>query len=101
VNEIQKKFFKGFNSFRSHPELKSLLEELDDYMRELKAFNVNDSEVKTLKINFFKIFANFLIVLPKVLINLSFVSNSTCIFIVESCWFDHAFATWNVEQTSC
>lgn len=42
MNEIQKRFLKGFNAFRSHPELKTLLEEIEDYIRELKAYNVRD-----------------------------------------------------------
>ena len=40
TNEINKKFFKGFQAFRSKPELQTLLDELDIYMKELKTYNV-------------------------------------------------------------
>ena len=79
MNEIQKRFLKGFTAYRSHPELKTLLEEIEDYIKELKAYNVRDSEVKNLKINFCKIFMNLMVILPKLLINLVFVSSKLII----------------------
>lgn len=39
TNEIYKKFFKGFNAFRGHPELQELLEAIEQYMKELKIYN--------------------------------------------------------------
>ena len=72
INEIQKKFAKGFATYRSSPELKPLLEEVEAYMRELKALNVEDSGVKTLKINFCRIILNFVNIIPRVVINLLF-----------------------------
>lgn len=74
INEIHKKFFKGFNAFRGNPELTDLLEGIDDYMRELKTYGVQDSEVKNVRINFLKILGNFLVIIPMLLINLVFVS---------------------------
>ena len=73
INEIYKRFCKGFNSFRDKPELKELLEEIDVYMKELNTFGVKDDQVKTMKINFFKIMLNFLYSIPFVLVNLLFV----------------------------
>jgi hypothetical protein len=43
-------------------------------MNELKAFNIQDNQVKNVKINFLRILGNFLVTIPKVLINLSLVS---------------------------
>jgi hypothetical protein len=43
-------------------------------MRELKSYNVEDRQVKNLTINFPTILANFLIIIPKLIINLLFVS---------------------------
>lgn len=40
INEIQKKFFIGFNAIRGRPELSDLLEGIDDYMRELKTYGI-------------------------------------------------------------
>lgn len=73
VNEINKKFFKGFQAYRSTPELKTLLEEVDIYMKELKTYNVEDYQVKSVRINFLRILGNFLVIIPKLLINLLFV----------------------------
>jgi hypothetical protein len=42
INEIYKRFCKGFNSFRDKPELKELLEEIDVYMREMSTLGVRD-----------------------------------------------------------
>jgi glycerol-3-phosphate O-acyltransferase/dihydroxyacetone phosphate acyltransferase len=81
TNEINKKFFKGFQSFRTKPELKNLLDELDIYMKELKTYNVQDHQVKSVTINFLRILANFLVIIPKLLINLFFVSLSLTLFL--------------------
>ena len=43
-------------------------------MKELKTYGVQDSEVKNIRINFLKILGNFLVIIPKLLINLVFVS---------------------------
>jgi hypothetical protein len=41
-------------------------------MQELKAYNVRDEEVRTVKINFFRILINFIAIIPYVLVNLVF-----------------------------
>ena len=74
INFIQKNFCKGFNAYRSKPELKDLLEDIDQYMKELKNYNIHDNQVQNFKINFMRILGNFLITIPKVAINLLFVS---------------------------
>lgn len=74
INDIQNKFCKGFNHFRSNPEVKEVFQLIDDYMRELKVYNVRDSDVKTMNINFFKIMFNFILIIPIVLFYLSLVS---------------------------
>lgn len=74
INEVYKRFFKGFNQYRDHEEIKQLLEDIGTYMMELKAFNVQDDEVKTIKINFFRIMMNFLYIIPFVIVNFLFVS---------------------------
>lgn len=43
-------------------------------MKELKTLNMQDSEVKNMHINFLMIFGNFLVIIPKMLIFLIFVS---------------------------
>lgn len=73
-NEIQKKFFIGFNAIRGRPELSDMLHDIDDYMRELKTYGIEDRLVKNFKINFCQIFVKFLVIIPKLLINLVFVS---------------------------
>lgn len=73
INEIYKRFFKGFKTYRDKPELKQLLEEIDQYMKELKALNVRDDEVKQININFFRIIINFIYIIPFVVVNLAFV----------------------------
>ena len=40
INVIGKNFFKGFNAFKGNPEMQTLLDGIDDYMRELKTYNV-------------------------------------------------------------
>ena len=75
INFIQKNFCKGFNAYRGRPELKDLLEDIDQYMCELKNYNIQDNQVQNVKINFMRILGNFLITIPKVLINLLFVSH--------------------------
>lgn len=72
LNEIYKRFTRGLNQYRDRNEVKQLLEEIDTYMQELKAFNVQDDEVRTIKINFFRIIINFLSIIPLVLVNLLF-----------------------------
>lgn len=73
INDIYKRFFKGFHSFREHPEMKNLIEELNIYRKELKTYNVKDRDVVHLKINFGRIMLNFIQIIPLVIINLLFV----------------------------
>ena len=73
VNEINKKFFKGYQEFRDKPQLQVLLDEIDTYMRELKSYNVEDRQVKNLTVNFPTILGNFLSIIPKFIITLLFV----------------------------
>lgn len=40
VNQIQKNFTKGLQSYRHRPECQELLEDIDAYMNELKTFNI-------------------------------------------------------------
>jgi hypothetical protein len=43
-------------------------------MKELKTLNMEDNQVKNMNINFLRIFGNFLIIIPKILIYLIFVN---------------------------
>lgn len=75
VNELYKRFFRGFNALRGHEKLKEVLYEIETYMKELKTLNMQDSEVKNMHINFLMIFGNFLVIIPKMLFFLIFVSH--------------------------
>ena len=74
INDIYKRFFKGFNAFRDHPEMKNLIEELNVYRKELKTHNVKDRDVVNLKVNFGRTILNFVEILPYFIGNLLFVS---------------------------
>lgn len=98
-NEIYKRFFKGFHKYKNSPELKSILEEIEDYKKELKTFNVRDDEVKNIKINFFRIMLNFIAVIPFVLVNFVFVRSYIILhLLLVSCWSYHANAIGHVKQ---
>lgn len=60
INDSYKRFFKGFNLLKDQPEAKKLLADVGLYRKELKALNLRDKEVKTLKLNFVFIIVNFL-----------------------------------------
>lgn len=72
-NEIYKRFFKGFNQTRDRPEVIEVLQDIEQYSKELKALNITDDEVNV-KINFVQIIGNFIYTIPFVLFNLAFVS---------------------------
>ena len=59
INDIYKRFFKGFNILKDQPEAKELLNDVGLYRKELKALNLRDPDVKDLKINFCIIIYNF------------------------------------------
>lgn len=40
INEVQQGFAKGINAYRDQEEVKEVLENLEQYMRELKIYNV-------------------------------------------------------------
>jgi len=88
INEIQKKFTKGLQSFRGKPEMQELLEDIDAYMKELKTFGIQDYQVKSVKINFMRIIGNVIVILPALLANLLFVSSISysCFFRVWLAW---------------
>jgi len=46
INQVYKRFFKGYNAFREKPELKELLEELAIYQKQLNVFEVKDEDVR-------------------------------------------------------
>ena len=75
INDIYKRFFKGFNAFREHPAMKELLEQLKMYRKELKTYNVRDRDVVNMKINFGSILFNLISTIPYMIGNLLFVSN--------------------------
>jgi hypothetical protein len=43
-------------------------------MKELKTYNIQDADVKAVKINFLRILGNFLEIIPKLIINFVLVS---------------------------
>ena len=100
INEIQKKFFKGFQAFRGNEKLNELLEEIDLYMKELKAYNIQDSQVKNVNINFPKILGNVLTIIPILLVNLVFVSTLCALMMccLESRWPGNNDAPRHPEQ---
>lgn len=97
INEIQKKFFKGFNAFKGNEQLRDLLEEIDVYMKELKAYNIQDSQVKNVNINFLRILGNVLAIIPKLLVNLLFVRFLSIDKSLELCWSCYSDTFGNFE----
>jgi hypothetical protein len=58
-------------------------------MKELKALNVKDYEVKGMKINFCNILLNFFKTIPFVLANFAFVISHYLLFHIVRSWSDH------------
>eukprot|EP00347_Sterkiella_histriomuscorum_P011872 403370778 len=81
INDIQNKFCKGFNTYRHTPELQELLQQIDDYMKELRVYNIHDYEVKTIRINFFRIMINFIVIIPIFLLYLSLSIAGLCMLL--------------------
>jgi glycerol-3-phosphate O-acyltransferase/dihydroxyacetone phosphate acyltransferase len=72
INEIYKRFFKGFSILKGMPEAKVYLENIELYRKELKAFNLRDHDVNYLKMNFCIIIYNFFYSVCMILFYLSF-----------------------------
>lgn len=65
-------------------------------MKELKTYNIQDADVKAVKINFLRILGNFLEIIPKLIINFVLVSFSNKEYL-EFCWLSYASASWVSE----
>lgn len=71
-NDIYQRFFKGYNAFKDRHELKDMIEEITLYRKELKTLNIQDYQVKTLKLTPLHLLFNFSVSLIRMAFSLVF-----------------------------
>lgn len=69
---MYQRFFKGYNAFKDHQELKELIEEITDYRHQLKTLNIQDYQVRTIRLSICQLFANFMSSLIRMFLSLWF-----------------------------
>ena len=78
INELYKRFFKGYNQIKSEPDVKKLFDEIYIYSKELKSLGIKDSQifevnfktydlVKKIFISIFRLLMSLIFVLPGII----------------------------------
>ena len=73
INELYKRFFKGYNQCRNEVEVQETFEEIHDYGTQLKSLGIRDSQVYEVNLKNAKIFQKILFSIIKLIFSLIFV----------------------------
>mmetsp|Transcript_26571 Transcript_26571/g.26447 ORF Transcript_26571/g.26447 Transcript_26571/m.26447 type:complete len:378 (+) Transcript_26571:685-1818(+) len=73
INELYKRFFKGYQEMRKRPEVENLMEEVYEYGRDLKSLGVKDSKIYEIEFNTLDLLKKSVISLFKMMMSLIFV----------------------------
>eukprot|EP00347_Sterkiella_histriomuscorum_P005857 403355010 len=71
-NGMYMRFFKGYNHFKDHQELKDLMQMITQYRHELKIFNIQDYQVKNMQLSIIQLFMNFIYSMIRFIMSLIF-----------------------------
>ena len=73
LNELYKRFFKGYNQIKDEPDIKKLFDEVYDYGRGLKSLGIHDSQIFEVNFKTFDLIKKILISIFRLLVSLVFV----------------------------
>lgn len=73
INDLYKRFFKGYNAMREEPEVQKLMKEVYSYGAELKSLGIRDSQVFEVEFHTSDLIKKGLVSLIRLLMSLVFV----------------------------
>ena len=72
INELYKRFFRGYKEMRKEPEVENLMKEVYSYGAELKSLGIRDSQVYEVELKMFDYLWKTIISLFKLIMSLLF-----------------------------